>query len=58
MMPPTKPVNRGPHTGSRTLARDAATSAWPEEAPSRSPMCDDEPYTSLAVAGRTIETVA
>jgi hypothetical protein len=27
MMPPTKPVNRGPQTGSRTLDRDAATSA-------------------------------
>lgn len=57
-MPPTKPVNRGPHTGSRTLARDAATSAWPEEALISAPMCDGEPYTSLAAAGRAIDTVA
>ena len=58
MMPPTKPVNRGPHTSSRTLVREAATRAWPEGALISSPMRDDEPYTSLAPAGRVTETVA
>jgi hypothetical protein len=57
MMPPTKPVKRCPHTGSRTFVRDAATSACPEAALSRPPMRDDEAYTSLAAAGRAIETV-
>ena len=56
-MPPTKPVKRCPHTGSRTFVRDAATSAWPEEALSRPPMRDGEPYTSPAAAGRAIENV-
>jgi hypothetical protein len=58
MMPPTKPVKRGPHTGSRTFVREAATGAWPEEALISSPMRDDGPYTSLAAAGRVTETVA
>ena len=55
--PPVKPVKRGPHTGSRTLLREAATRAWPERALNSAPMRDGEPYTSLAPAGRVIETV-
>jgi len=43
MMPPTKPVNCGPHTGSRTLVREAAIKAWPEEGLNSAPMRDDEP---------------
>lgn len=58
MTPPTKPVNRDPHTGSRTLVREAATRAWPEGTLISSPMRDDEPYTSLASAGRVTAIVA
>ena len=58
MMPPTKPVKRGPHTGSRTLLREAAITVWPEGALVSSPMREDEPYKSLASAGRVMETVA
>ncbi len=43
MIPPTKPVNRDPHTGSRTLLLDAATSAWPEAVPDISPISPDAP---------------
>jgi hypothetical protein len=43
MMPPTKPVNRGPHTGSRTLVREAAIRAWPVGELISVPMRDDEP---------------
>ncbi len=52
MTPPTKPVNRCPHTGSRTCLREAATRARPEEVRA------DGPYTSVAPAGRIMETVA
>jgi hypothetical protein len=58
MTPPVKPVKRGPHTGSRTLLREAATRVWPERALNSSPMRDGEPYTSLAPVGRVMETVA
>src|SRR6266568_7331667 len=58
MTPPVKPVKRGPHTGSRTLVREAARRAWPERALNSAPMRDGEPYTSLALAGRVMETVA
>jgi MFS family permease len=56
--PPVKPVNRGPHTGSRTALRAAATSGCPESVLNSPPMRADEPYTSLALAGRVMETVA
>jgi hypothetical protein len=58
MTPPVKPVKRGPHTGSRTVVREAARSAWPDRVLNNSPMRDDDPYTSLALAGRVMETVA
>jgi hypothetical protein len=51
MTPPVKPVKRGPHTGSRTLLREAVTRAWPEKALNSSPMRDGESYTSLASGG-------
>lgn len=57
-IPPVKPVKRGPHTGSRTSLRAAATSGCPESALNRPPMRDGEPYTSLTLAGRVTETVA
>ena len=58
MIPPVKPVKRRPHTGSRTLAREAASSARPAGALISPPIRDGEPYTSLALAGRVMETVA
>jgi len=58
MTPPVKPVNRGPHTGSRTLLREAVSRPWPERVPNSAPMRDGEAYTSVALAGRVIETVA
>ena len=58
MTPPVKPVKRGPHTGSRTMLRDAARRSWPERALNSAPMRDGEPYTSRALAGRVMETVA
>src|SRR6266487_2292513 len=58
MTPPVKPVKRGPHTGSRTLLREAAMRTWPERVLNSSPMRDGDPYTSLAPKGRVIETVA
>jgi hypothetical protein len=58
MTPPVTAVKRGPHTGSRTLVREAARRAWPERALNSAPMRDGEPYTSLALAGRVMETVA
>lgn len=58
MTPPVKPVKCGPHTGSRTLLREAASMAWPERVLNSAPMRDGEPYTSLALAGRVMETVA
>jgi hypothetical protein len=57
MTPPVKPVKRGPHTGSRTPAREAASSSWPEAALISSLMRDGEPYTTLAPAGRVMKTV-
>lgn len=58
MTPPVKPVNRGPHTGSRTLLREAVRRPWPERVPNSAPMRDGEAYTSLALAGWVTETVA
>jgi len=58
MTPPVKPVNRGPHTGSRTLLREAPRRPWPERVLNSAPMRDGEAYTSLALAGRVMETVA
>ena len=58
MTPPVKPVKRGPHTGSRTVFREAARRAWRDRVLNNSPMRDGEPYTSLALAGRVTETVA
>jgi hypothetical protein len=58
MTPPTKPVKRGPHTGSRTLLREATTSAWPEGVLISWPTRDADPYKSLAFAGRMMDTVA
>jgi hypothetical protein len=58
MTPPVKPVNRGPHTGSRTAVREAVRRAWPERMLNSAPMRDGEPYTSRALAGRVTETVA
>ena len=58
MTPPVKPVKRGPHTGSRTPAREAASSSWPDAALISSLMRDGEPYTTLAPAGRVMKTVA
>ena len=51
MTPPVKPVKRGPHTGNRTLLREAARRSWPERALNSAPMRDGEPYTSRALAG-------
>ena len=38
MTPPGKPVNRGPHTGSRTALRDVASMARPEPVPDIMPI--------------------
>src|SRR5262249_52339082 len=58
MMPPTKPVKRGPHTGSPTPVGQAATPAPPDPRARRAPQPRGEPYQSRAPAGRVMATVA
>jgi len=47
-----------PAHGSRTLLREATTSAWPEGVLISWPTRDADPYKSLAFAGRMTDTVA
>ena len=42
MTPPVKPVKCGPHTGSRTVRREAARRDWPERVLKSAPMRDGE----------------